>query len=336
MWAEPFELARPYILWGFLFIGPYAWFRVRLARQTIAPYAPLQYERVSFWRRNVHRLVILLEMTVLAAGLLALAGPYRAHELVSVNQEGLDVVLALDISASMQAADFEPDRLTALKELAADFVRRAGTNRIGVYAFAKDVFTQSPLTTDHTILLRLIEGMAYESVDHTVSGGTAIGDALLVSGEALIRHRIEGRDQVIILITDGQSASGIDPVLSSRYLLENDIRLYVAGIGKKEPVEVFINGQPFINSEGEHLTTRLDDDQLKEIAAAARGEYFYAGDKAALAAVLSRIGRLETGPLRVERRQLRVPVAYFPAWAALVALLGWIFFRTGWIRRPWR
>jgi hypothetical protein len=101
-------------------------------------------------------------------------------------------------------------------------------------------------------------------------------------------------------------------------------------------VEVFINGQPFINSEGDHLSTRLDDDQLKEIAAAARGEYFYAGDKAALAAVLNRIGRLETGPLRVETRQLNVSVAYLPVWVSLVTLLVWIFVRTGWIRRPWR
>ncbi|MBN2431618.1 MAG: VWA domain-containing protein [Acidobacteria bacterium] len=329
------EFARPEYLYALLVLPLYVWLRWRVLRLDPLPFPGLQYARPPRRRRWLPRLVPVTEAFVLGLGLLALAGPHRVDEWEFVTQRGVDVALALDISASMQAGDFPPNRLEALKNLAADFVRQSGTNRIAVYAFAKDVFTQTPLTMDHVVLLELIDGLSYDMINHTVSGGTAIGDALLLAAHRLRQQRVEGRDQVVILITDGQSHEGIDPLLSARWILENGLRLHIIGVGQPEPVPVYVHGKPFINKEGKHLTTQLDDRQLKEIAATAAGEYHSAGNLAVLTAIFDRLAHLESGPIEVQTRRQKhfwtawfagVVLALFAAWLALVG------FGT---RRPW-
>jgi Ca-activated chloride channel family protein len=329
------EFARPEFLYGLLLVPVYWWLRGRVLQRDPLPFPRLQYAQASLRRRWLPRLVPPLECIILSAGLLALAGPHRVDEWESVSQRGVDVALVLDISASMQARDFPPNRLEALKKLAADFVRQSGANRIAVYAFARDVFTQTPLTMDHAVLLDLIDGLSYDMINHGISGGTAIGDSLLLAAHSLLQQRVEGRDQAIILITDGESHSGVEPELSARYIFENRFRLYIIGVGQSEPIPVYVHGEPFINKDGEHLTTRLDDAQLKDIAATAGGEYQYAGNLAVLTAIFEELAHLESGPIEVEtRRQKKFWTDWF-AGGLLVLFVAWVSLVGFGVRRPW-
>ncbi len=330
------SLAHPWVLLLLLLVPLYAWLRRRTVRGAAVAWAPLQYAQPPRWRSWLQRFQLPCEMVILAGVVLALAGPHRRDEVELLGEEGIDVALALDISASMQAADFPPNRLEALKELAAALVRRSGSDRIALYAFGKHVFTQTPLTTDNGALAGMIESLAFESINHAESGGTALGDALLAAADGLLRQRVEGRDQVIVLISDGQSNAGADPILAARFVAESDVGLQVLGIGGNEPVEVYVDGEPFITVEDKILETFLDDTQLQEIAAAAGGRYRRAVDVEVLAAIFDDLARLETTPLEIENVVIR------RSWAPLLARLLFLLF-AAWLltdglllRRPLR
>ena len=330
------SLANPYLLLLLLLVPAYGRLRYRVVRGAAVAYAPLQYAKRPGARAWLLRAQVPFEMVIVAGVILALAGPHRRDEVELLGDEGLDVALALDISASMQAADFPPNRLEALKGLAADLVRRSGSDRIAIYAFGKHVFAQTPLTTDHGALTAMIEGLAFTTINHAESGGTALGDALIAAADGLLRQRVEGRDQVIVLITDGESNAGADPMLASRFVAESEIRLQVLGIGGPEPVEVYVDGKPFITVEDTILKTSLDDSQLKEIAAAAGGIYRRATDLEILAAIFDDLSRLDTTPLEIENVIIRR--SYAPYLAGLLFLLfaAWLLTDGLVLRRPLR
>lgn len=330
------SLAHPYMLLALLLLPVYGWLRLGVLHGAAVPYAPLQYKKGSGARAWLLRAQIPVEMLIVAGVILALAGPHRRDEIELIGEEGLDVALALDISASMQAADFPPNRLEALKTLAADLVRRSGGDRIAVYAFGKHVFAQTPLTTDHGALTSMIEGLAFTTINHAESGGTALGDALIAAADGLLRQRVEGRDQVIVLITDGQSNVGADPMLAARFVAESEIGLQVLGVGGLEPVEVYVNGKPFITVEDTILRTSLDDSQLEEIAATAGGRYRRATDLEILSAIFDDLSRLDTTPLTIENVVIRR--AYAPPLAVGLFLLfaAWLLVDGLLLRRPLR
>ncbi len=330
------SLAYPYLLFALLLVPLYGRLRWRTIGGAAVAYAPLQYAEGSRPRTWLLRAQVPFEMVIVAGVILALAGPHRRDEIELLGEEGLDVALALDISASMQAADFPPNRLEALKGLAADLVRRSGSDRIAVYAFGKHVFAQTPLTTDHGALAAMIEGLAFTTINHAESGGTALGDALIAAADGLLRQREEGRDQVIVLITDGQSNAGADPMLAARFVADSDIRLQVLGVGGTEPIEVYVDGEPFITVEDTILKTYLDDSQLKEIAAAAGGVYRRATDLEILSAIFDDLSRLDTTPLTVENVVIRR--AYAPLAAGVLFLLfaAWLLTDGLVLRRPLR
>lgn len=328
--------SSPGLLWLLLLLAPFALVRRRLLRSSAIAFGPAQIARGSRRRRLLHHLQIPVELVVLAVAVIALAGPGRTEDVEIYSEKGLDVALVLDISASMQAADFPPSRLEALKHLATDFLQRAGGNRIAIHAFAGLTFTQSPLTTDRSTLAALVDGLSYESLDHTRTGGTAIGDALLGAGDALHDARIEGRDQVVILISDGESNAGVDPLLAARFLRDRSIRLHVIGLGGPDPVEVWVHGKPFINTEDEVLKTSLDDAQLKAIAEAAGGRYTLAPDLEVLTTIFNDLARLERTPIEVERLRVRTP--WGPQLAGLILCLFamWFWLSAFELRRPLR
>lgn len=325
-----------WILYLSIVIVPYALLRVLAIRKKSISYAPLQFGSMRILRRIALPFLLLLECAIVLCMVIALSGPHVKSETELVSDKGIDTALVLDVSASMQAADFKPNRLEALKKISTDFVRRSAGNRIAVYAFAKHIFTQSPMTTDHAVIAELIEGISYEMIDHTVSGGTAIGDALLMANDGLKRQKIEGRDQVIILISDGENNEGTDPLPAAKLVRENKIRLYVIGIGGDEPVEVFINGQQFVTTGNIPLKTSLDDTQLKEISAEAGGTYYRAGNANLLAEIFKEISRLEMTPLKTKTLSIRH--SYIPV-AALVIFVLFMLHRIMegvFLRRPCR
>ena len=330
------SLAYPDLMFALLLLPLYGRLRRRAVRGAAVAYAPLQYAGGPRGRTWLLRAQLPVELLIVAGVVLALAGPHRRDEVELLGEEGIDVALALDISASMQAADFPPNRLEALKGLAAELVRRSGSDRIAVYAFGKHVFAQTPLTTDNGALAGLIEGLAFKTISHAESGGTALGDALIAAADGLLRQRVEGRDQVIVLITDGQSNAGADPMLAARFVAESGIRLQVLGVGGPEPVEVYVDGKPFINTDNVVLKTSLDDSQLKEIAAAAGGEYRRATDLEILSAIFDDLARLETSPLTIENVIIRR--SYAPLLAQILFLLfaAWLLTDGLVLRRPLR
>jgi Ca-activated chloride channel family protein len=237
----------------------------------------------------------------------------------------------------MQAADFPPTRLDVLKTLAGDLCRRGSGHRIGVYAFAGFPMTQAPFTTDTTALLDLVGGLAYESIDHDPkSGGTHIGDALLVAADDLQKIRVAGRDQVLVLITDGENTGGADPLLAARLLRERGIRTYTVGIGQERAVPVVVHGKPFITTDDKPLVTRLDDRQLREIARLAGGSYTRADGASVLGRIFDDIARMEHRPF--VRRDVRVerPLAPLVALLLLGLLASWLSLDAFRLRSPIR
>jgi len=330
------DFGHPWMALSVIPLALLGWYRLRTLRKATILFGPPEIDhRGRHGMEILRRLQFPLEMLLLTLLVFALTDPGRKDVVRTVSETGLDVVLVLDISASMQAADFKPNRLEALKEITRQFLRRAGGNRIAIHAFAGASFTQSPLTTEHRTTLELIDGLNYESIDHGESGGTAIGDALLGASDALDAARIPGRDQVIILISDGESNVGIDPILAARFVRDRKIRLHVIGIGAFEEVQVFVHGEPFINSEDNILMTSLDDTQLRAVAEAGGGDYRRADSEDMLGRIFNDLSRLERTPLKVETTIFRSP------WMPRLALALFFVFSAGVIvrhrtRRPLR
>lgn len=334
--SESLELARPIVLLAWLLLPVYALLRRRWMERSAVSYPPLQdfqgakggrprpWGAVSagqrsrrLWALVAYRLVVPLEVLLLTVGLLGLAGPHRRTTLELVEDEGVDVALVLDASLSMLAEDFPPNRLEATRRLARDVIARSGGNRLSIVLFALDPYVQSPLTTDHRVLTELLDGVTVHSLNQSLSGGTAIGDALLVATEQLGKARLPGRDQALVLITDGESNRGIEPVLAARYLREQGVRFYAIGVGGVEPVAVRFQGEPVGGGDSPYLAA-LDETQLRAMASAADGQFFRATDVGALEEILGGISRLESRPLEARTVETRQP---FTGQLSLVCLL---------------
>lgn len=322
-----------YVLFAGVLVIPYLIYRMkaRAGRAIIFPpaqdYPPLK-KVITYYLQLVSETLLILLLVVM------LAGPYRSFSRTYLGEEGLDIALVLDISASMQADDFKPNRLESLKKIARAFIKRSGNNRIAVYAFAKIPFAQTPLTTDHSAILTLLDGLTYETIDHAESGGTAMGDALITAVDALERQKVEGRDRAVILISDGENSSGIDPVTAARFARSKGIQLTVIGLAGDEPVEVYINGEPFITVADTILKTSLDDTRLKQIAAAGEGRYFRAYDESILKDIFERLAVLNTTPLERAEIEHRIPLRPQLALPAFVLFLAMITLRGIFNTRP--
>ena len=305
-------------------------------RSAAVPFAPVQYAGRPGRSRRWLALQLLLEAALFTSLVVAAAGPHERREVPLIGPEGVDLALVLDVSATMQAADFPPTRLEALKVLASDLVRRGGGHRFAVFAFAQQPFTQTPLTTDTVATNWLIDGLAYESINHSVSGGTWIGDALLAAGQALVAERVEGRDQAVLLVTDGQSNGGIAPEIAARWLAERDVDLFVVGIGQDEPVPVYVHGEPFINTDDEHVHTQLDDAALQSIADAGGGRYWRADGTDPLRAIFDEVATLAQRPLTEEVAVSRISHRPDVALGTLALFAAWLLLSGFVLRRPLR
>lgn len=267
--TEGWSFAHPQVLGAFGILFAYAMLRSWQARREVQAYAPLQYRGGKDHGRWLGYLQLPLEILLLAVVIVGLAGPHRTRDLELIEGEGIDVAMVLDVSLSMLAEDFPPNRLSALREIARDFISRSGGHRVALIIFAGDAYVQTPLTSDHRVLLELLSGVTTDVIDQAASGGTAIGDALLVASRHLETNRLEGRDQAVILITDGESNLGSDPILGARYLDHQNVRLYAIGVGGEDPIEVFVDGER-LGGDDPYLAF-LDDTQLRAMTDAVGG-----------------------------------------------------------------
>jgi len=232
----------------------------------------------------------LLRILALAAIIVALARPRN----VSVSKKtktnkGIDIVMAIDVSASMLARDLKPNRLEALKKVAIDFVDRRPNDRIGIVVYAGESFTQTPITSDKAIVKRTISELKWGQLE----GGTAIGMGL-GSGVNRLKES-KAKSKVIILLTDGVNNSGnIDPRTATELAKELGIKVYTVGIGTNGMADFPWSKDPRtgqLNFRKQQV--EIDEDLLKEIASETNGKYFRATDNTSLKEIYDEIDKLE-------------------------------------------
>ena len=237
--------------------------------------------------------LFLLRNLALAALIVAMARPRSAGRAENVTSEGINIVVAIDISSSMLAQDFLPNnRLEVAKDVVKRFVHARRSDRIGVVAFAGEALTQVPLTTDHPVVLAAIENLAPGQLED----GTAIGTAIATSANRL--RNAPGQSRVIVLLTDGENNRGaIDPRTAARAAAAYGIRIYsvAAGTEGMAPVPV---GRGLFGLRYENRPVRIDEPLMRDIANATGAQYFRARDAAALEAIYQQIDRLERVPVR--------------------------------------
>ncbi len=259
----------------------------------------------------------LFGLRMLAAGLLilALARPQTSTRKQDVTIEGIDIVLAMDISGSMLAEDFQPNRLEASKKVAGEFVGGRPNDRMGLVVFSGETFTQCPLTTDHAVLLNLFKDIKSGMIED----GTAIGDGLATAVNRL--KESQAISKVIILLTDGENNMGsIDPLSAAEIAKVFGIRVYTIGVGTigtaPYPVQT-----PF-GTRYQNMEVRIDEPLLKDIASMTGARYFRATDNQKLAEIYQEIDRLEKSKIDVtEFRKKNEEFLPFALLAGLVLLL---------------
>ena len=206
---------------------------------------------------------------------------------------GVSICVALDLSRSMRAEDFQPNRLEAAKETLKRFARRRQNDRIGLIAFAGEALLQAPLTLDHAALERLIDQTNFGLLQEE---GTAVGDALVKAAARL--KDVPGKSRLIVLVTDGENNRGsIDPLTAASAAAEIGIRVFAVGVGSAEGAPIPFRGGFVRGPGGARLITRVDEDLLRQIAAMTGGRYFNAADRPALEAAMAEIDRMETAPM---------------------------------------
>ena len=269
-------------------------------------------------RYYLRHLPFVLRAAAFALLVVALARPQRIEQNVRTSSEGIDIVMAIDVSASMLARDFQPDRITAAKQVAGSFIADRYGDRIGLVVFAAEAFTQSPLTTDQSTLQTLLARIRSGVIDDS---GTAIGNGLATAINRL--RESEAKSKVIILLTDGVNNRGqIAPLTAAEIARAQGIRVYTIGVGTQGSAPypaVDIYGQP---TGGTVMApVEIDEKTLGAIAERTGGRYFRATDNAKLKEIYDEINQLEKSKVEVTER-----VAYheeFLLWvvAALAALL---------------
>lgn len=244
------------------------------------------------WKEYLQYSVWVLRLLASALLIIALARPQSTLSRQDVNIEGIDIIMAMDISGSMLAEDFKPNRLEASKDVALEFVKGRLNDRIGLVVFSGESFTQCPLTTDHGVLLNLIS----EVKSGMIEDGTAIGDGL---GTAVNRLKeSQAVSKVIILLTDGENNRGfIDPLSAAEIAKVYKLRVYTIGVGSiglaPYPVET-----PF-GKQYQQMEVRIDEPLLRQIADMTGGKYFRATNKKKLEEIYSEIDQLEKSKIDV-------------------------------------
>lgn len=313
------------LIWGFI-----AW---RRRRVDVFPYPTLTLFgiRSPDWRQRLAKaLRYIAVITILAA----LARPQWVHW-AEMRTEGIDIVIALDISGSMMASDFQPNRMEAAKNVIRRFVellrqKRSG-DRLGLVVFAAESYTQCPLTDDYDFLLETV-AQVQNAREGIVEDGTAIGDGLRI---ALARLRQSpAKSKVSILISDGMNNAGsVQPKDAARFARSMGVRVYTIGIGTKEGMVRWTD--PFSGRTHLGREAGFDEPLLRSISYITNGSYFYARDPNAMNAILRQILQLETAPLVVRRQQSAIELATWLIAIALFCLfLEGVLIHTFWQKVP--
>ncbi len=317
----------PKLLYFLLLLVPLiAWYIIRISKANVS----LQISTIAGFSKTkkgiryyLQHVPFVLRCLALALIIVVIARPRSSTELDTIRTEGIDIVIALDISTSMEGMDFRPNRIEAAKSIAIEFISQRETDRMGLVVFAGESFTQCPLTTDRPTLINLIK----EVETGMIEDGTAIGDGL-ATAVARIKDS-DAKSRVIILLTDGENNRGtIYPLTAAELAKTYNIRVYTIGIGAKGKI-------PYPSPYGgvEYHESNIDETLMKQIATMTGGRYFRATDNTKLMEIYNEIDQMEKTKTEVDS----VPVykeEFLPfALAALALLIVEVIFRLFVLRR---
>lgn len=318
-WKNPLFL---YLIIGVLVLFLLRWilmYRVSQKLPVALTKKELKFSPVTF----LALLPELLMMIVLTLVFVALARPQKSNEKVEQWTEGIDIMIALDISVSMQMEDFTPNRLEAAKRVAEQFISGRKQDRIGLVVFSGDAFSLAPLTTDYELLKSYLKDVTFEMIE---SRGTAIGSAMAVVTNRM--RESDSKSKVCILLSDGDNTAGnIDPITAAELASAYGIKIYSIIVGKEGRVPM---GKDFFGRPMMYENT-IDETTLRKMADIGGGEFFRATDNRALAQVFARIDQYEKAEIK-ETRFKNTSDYYFIYlyWAAAFFLL-WLLLKSTFI-----
>ena len=262
----------PHLLWLELLLIPlialYVWRCLRGRQPSLTVSDAAQWDtgngQLAAWSRH---LPFILRMVALAALIVAIARPRSSENFEKVDTEGIDIVLTMDVSTSMLARDFKPDRIGAAKDIAMEFIASRPADRMGIVVFAGESYTQAPLTTDRATLINLMKEIETGLIDD----GTAIGNGLATAVARL--KDSDAKSKVVILLTDGMNNSGeVSPLMAAEIAKTYGVRVYTIGVGAMGEAPY-----PFMTPWGvqvQNVKVEIDEDLLKQIASGTGGKYF--------------------------------------------------------------
>ena len=317
-WLRNIDFAYPWVF-ALLLLVPMMiyWYILKSNKQqsTLLVSSVRAFGETRSFKTALRHLPFVLRLLCLISLVIALARPQTRNDQELVSGEGIDIMLCMDVSGSMLAQDFTPNRLEAMKQVAANFVDKRPTDRIGLVIFAGESFTSSPITMDRTTLkMHILNAQTGYLAD-----GTAIGDGLATSVERLRNSKAASR--VVILLTDGENQGGLlDPTAAKEIAKSVGVKVYTIGMA----TEGFASA-PMQGDDG-HITMRkqkvnINEDLLRDIAAETGGLYFRARDNASLEQIYSEIDKLEKSKVEITTLK-RFNEQFFPfALAAAIFLL---------------
>ena len=259
---------------------------------TIAPFG----NGIKSFRNRILHLPFVLRILTLSMVIIVLARPQSSDSWEESDIEGIDIMLATDVSTSMLAMDLKPNRIEAAKEVAAKFVNSRKNDNIGLTIFAGESFTQCPLTIDHAVMLNMLNAIKCDiALNGIIEDGTAIGMGI-ANGVSRLKDS-KAKSKVIILLTDGSNNSGeISPEAAAEIAKEFGVRIYTIGVGTNSETAPFPYGDQVVN-----VPVEIDEATLKKIAQITDGKYYRATSKESLGEIYSEIDKLERTKLHARQ-----------------------------------
>lgn len=297
-------------------IAYYIW-KQKTAQASLQISTTQQFSRLpKSWKEYLRHINFVFLLASFALIIIVLARPQSSDSWSRTDTEGIDIVLSLDVSNSMQTSDFKPNRLEASKDVAMQFVAGRPNDNMGMVIFGKESFTLCPMTSDHAVLSNMIKSVDFDLID---GSQTAIGDGL-VTAVNRIRNG-QAKSKVIILLTDGSNNSGdVAPRDAASVAKAMNFRVYTIGVGSKGEIEQVVGYDPFGRPVTQKVKADIDEDVLQAMAQMTGGRYFRATNKSKLADIFDEIDQMEKTKMNI-REFSRKEEEYLPFVLAALAFL---------------
>ena len=330
------RFADPWWLLGLLLIPLLSWLRGRLGTESAFVYSSVGLVRgmTQLSRSRAGTFLIRLRWLTLALLFIGLARPQMGHGVAPFRASGIDIVVAVDLSGSMRAEDFElngerTDRVTVAKDVLTRFIKARTGDRIGLVAFATQAYIAAPPTLDHSFLLRSVDRL-----DVLRDGMTAIGSALSASLNRL--RDLDSKSRIVVLMTDGQNNAGsVTPLTAADAAKALNVKVYTIGVGTRGTAPMPVGLNALGEKVYQQMVVDIDEDTLKEISARTGGRYYRADSTDALRSIYDEIDTLEKSEMEVQQYAFfEELMGYFVVPALVLLFLEIILANTVWRKLP--